>query len=105
MMVIGADKNTRFEPTWGRKRSNSRTFISRVYMHEPGGGMEVWHCDHKHPTKDAATDCAFNEAQKLARADREAAARRPSAAEMHAQLAENLEQLATGLSVTKIEFK
>lgn len=55
-----------YEATWGRKRVNSATFISRVFEREEGGGMELWHCDHQHPSRATAADCARVEAHLIA---------------------------------------
>lgn len=48
----------RYEACWGRKTLKATTFIGRAYEWAAGGGMELWHCDHKHPSKATAQDCA-----------------------------------------------
>jgi hypothetical protein len=64
--VIPGPPGIVYEATWGRKRVNSATFISRVFEREEGGGMELWHCDHKHPSRAIAADCARAMAHEIA---------------------------------------
>jgi hypothetical protein len=64
--VIPGPPGIAYEATWGRKRVNSATFIARVFERELSGGMELWHCDHKHPSKATAADCARVMAHEVA---------------------------------------
>jgi hypothetical protein len=57
-VTIAARPGIRYEACWGRKTFKAATFIARVYEWVDGGGMELWHCNHKHPDKAAAQDCA-----------------------------------------------
>jgi hypothetical protein len=55
-----------YEAAWGRKSVRSPTFIGRVYERVSGGGVELWHCDHKHPGRAEAEACALAEAREIA---------------------------------------
>jgi hypothetical protein len=57
-LTIAGLPGTRYEACWGRKTLKAATFIGRVYEWVDGGGVELWHCGHRHPSKAAAQDCA-----------------------------------------------
>jgi hypothetical protein len=81
----------RYEACWGRKTLKAATFIGRVYEWVEGGGMELWHCDHKHPDKTAAQECARQWAEDYA-ARQQATAPDPAAdlAAMRASIARTI---------------
>jgi hypothetical protein len=57
-IIMAALPGTRYEACWGRKTLKAATFTGRACEWVEGGGMELWHCDHKHPGKTAAQECA-----------------------------------------------
>lgn len=103
-MIIDGPDGTRYEAHWGRKRVNSVTFIGRVHLLEPGGGLDLWRCDHKHPMKAEAEACAQVEAAKRAAAAFEAAARRPSPEQMLADLLISQAQFMFEHGIMSMEF-
>jgi hypothetical protein len=57
-IIIAGLPGIRYEACWGRATLKAATFIGRVYEWVEGGGVELWHCDHKHPGKATAQECA-----------------------------------------------
>jgi len=48
-----------YEASWGRRPPRKSTTWWVGVVHERGGGgMELWHCSHRHSTELEALDCA-----------------------------------------------
>ncbi len=97
-VMIAGLPGIRYEACWGRKTLKAATFIGRVYERVEGGGMELWHCDHQHPSKAAAQDCALDWAQQYA------ARQQATAADPAADLAAMRESIAATIGLP-VEFR
>jgi hypothetical protein len=97
-ITIAGLPGIRYEACWGRKTLKATTFIGRAYEWVEGGGMELWHCDHKHPDKAAAQNCARQWAEEYA------ARQQATAPDPAADLAAMRESIAATIGLP-IEFR
>jgi hypothetical protein len=98
-ITIAGQPGIRYEACWGRKTLKAATFIGRAWEWVEGGGMELWHCDHKHPSKATAQECARQWAEEYAAARQQATAPDPAA-----DLAAMRESIASTIGLP-IEFR
>jgi hypothetical protein len=91
VMVPGAP-GVRYEASWGRRPPRKSTTWWAGVVHElvDGGGMELWHCDHRHRGEQEALDCAVEWARAKAAAELAAYQPPPGASELRAAVERDL---------------
>lgn len=67
-VMIAGPPGIRYEASWGRRppRKSTSWWAGVVHERADGGGMELWHCEHRHATEREALDCAVNWAKTKA---------------------------------------
>jgi hypothetical protein len=76
-VIVPGVPGVRYEADWGRRPTRKSTTWWAGVVRElvDGGGMELWHCTHRHAGETEALDCAVAWAQ--AKGAQELAAHQP----------------------------